>query len=43
MIYTCKECGFKFAEESLAKQCEDYCKKHNACNTELIGKVIKWK
>ena len=43
MISICKECGFKYKEEYLAKKCEDYCKKYNACNTELIGKVIKWK
>jgi len=41
MSYTCKECGFKYSEESLAKQCEDYCKKHNACNSEIIRNAIK--
>lgn len=41
MIYNCKECGFKYKKQELAKECEEYCKKHKACNSEIIRKAIK--
>ena len=38
--YQCKKCGLFYKNESLAKQCEDYCKSHKSCNIEITKYAI---
>jgi len=39
--YQCGECGFFYKDEEWAKKCEDFCKKHNACDVEIIKHAAK--
>jgi len=34
-LYKCKKCGHVYKDRELAKNCEDYCKKHNKCNVKI--------
>ncbi len=40
-IYRCPECGFRYRTEELAKRCEEWCKKHHSCNTEITKYSIE--
>ncbi len=39
--YICEECRFAYSDENIAKQCEDYCKKHKSCSLEITKHAIK--
>lgn len=39
-VYSCEECGMNFSDPKIAKECEDFCKKNKACNTEIIGEAL---
>lgn len=39
-LYQCPECGFGYAEEELAKQCETWCKEHHSCNIEITKHAV---
>lgn len=39
-VYQCEECGLKYAEKEIAEKCEDWCKKTNSCNLEIIANAI---
>lgn len=34
-VYVCEACKMVYAKKELAKKCEDFCKKHHSCNTEI--------
>ena len=34
-VYQCPECGLHYEDEKMAKQCEAFCKEHNACSLEI--------
>ena len=39
--YQCNECKMKYRNKNLADKCEQWCKKHYSCNTEIIKHAIK--
>ena len=39
--FECEECNFSYKDRKIAKECEDYCKKHHACSTEITEHAIK--
>ena len=39
--YQCNICKFNYKTKELAKQCEDYCEKYNACSLEITKHAIK--
>jgi hypothetical protein len=39
--YECKLCNIKYKSKKISKKCEDFCKKHKACNSQLIKHSIK--
>ncbi len=40
-LYECPECGLHYRDEGLAKQCELFCKEHNACSMEITPHAIE--
>lgn len=34
-LYVCEECGYAYPEKAWARRCEEWCKKHHACNLEI--------
>ena len=40
-VYLCEACDMKYRDFLIAEECEEFCKKYNACNTEIITKAIK--
>jgi len=41
MYFECEECKFIYKNKKIARDCEDYCKKHHACDLEITGHSIK--
>lgn len=39
--YHCEECEMVYEDGKKACECEDFCKKHKACNIDLIKYAIK--
>ena len=39
-VYICEECNFAYKEKEFAKKCEEFCKKHHSCNTEVTKHSI---
>ena len=39
--FECEECYFVYKDRKIAKECEDYCKKHHACSTEITKHAIQ--
>ncbi|MGB9577472.1 MAG: hypothetical protein ACPL4N_03185 [Candidatus Norongarragalinales archaeon] len=39
--FVCEECGVAYKEKKWAQRCEDWCKKHDSCNLEVIKHAIK--
>jgi hypothetical protein len=39
--FQCEECMMYYLDLETAKKCEDFCRKHNACNTEIISKAVQ--
>jgi len=37
----CEECNMAFVDRKKACECEEFCKKHKACNIEIIKYAIK--
>lgn len=40
-IFQCPKCGLHYRDEILAKECEAFCKTHNACSLEISMKSIE--
>ena len=40
-LYQCEECGLHYKEEKIARECEEFCKKYNACNIEITNHAIE--
>ncbi len=38
--FICEECRFEYKEKEWAKKCEEWCRKHHACNIELIKHAV---
>ncbi|MEW6062839.1 MAG: hypothetical protein AB1571_00500 [Nanoarchaeota archaeon] len=39
-FYKCKICGNMYKEQNIAKKCGDFCRKNNACSTEIAKYAI---
>lgn len=39
-LYQCEACGFEYKEIQNAQQCENFCKQHNSCSTEIAKHAI---
>jgi len=39
--FMCEACDMHDLTEELAKRCEDFCNKHCACDTSLIGNAVE--
>lgn len=40
VYYQCEICGYYYDTEGLAKQCENWCREHKSCNSEIIKQSI---
>ena len=40
-VYYCSVCGYGYASESLAKECEEYCTTHNSCSLQITARAIR--
>lgn len=38
--FQCKICRLYYHDNKLAKKCEDFCRKNNSCNLEIIKHAI---
>lgn len=41
VVYYCSVCGYGYATEALAKECEDYCTSHSSCSLQITAKAIR--
>ena len=41
-IFICEDCGLKYKKEQLAKKCEEFCKRNNACSLEITKYAINY-
>ena len=41
IVYKCMKCGFLYKDEITAQECEQWCKKHESCNVEIIKQAVK--
>jgi len=41
VYYQCEACLMYYKTHDLAQRCEDFCKKFNACNMEIILHAVK--
>lgn len=39
-LYRCAECGLHYRDRATAQECEDYCREHNACNTDITVQAV---
>lgn len=39
--FVCDACGFHYEDEQNAKDCEEWCKKTNSCNLDIIKHAIE--
>ena len=40
-VYYCSVCGYGYAAEALAKECEEYCTTNNSCSLQITAKAIR--
>jgi len=38
--FKCSVCGFIYEEESIATDCEEWCKAHSSCNVLITEKAV---
>ena len=41
VLYQCPECGLRYQDEEIAKQCEAYCKEYNGCSLEITKHSVE--
>lgn len=41
--YECSECGLHYTDEQVVKECEMFCKEHNACSLEITKHSVEAK
>lgn len=39
-LYRCEVCGLRYEDRELAEDCEQFCREHNACNTDIIQQAV---
>jgi|GEM_PF-3023922 len=40
-VFQCETCGLHYRDETIAQQCESFCKEHNACGIEITKHSIE--
>jgi hypothetical protein len=40
-VHYCSVCGYGYANEAVAKECEEYCTSHNSCSLQITAKAIR--
>jgi len=40
-FYKCGVCGFVYPNKELAQRCEQWCREHKSCNTEIVKFAVK--
>lgn len=40
-LYQCLVCGFHYRQETLAQQCEEWCREHQSCSLEITKQAIE--
>lgn len=40
-IFQCPECELHYHSQEMARQCEEFCKSHNACSVEITRHAIE--
>jgi hypothetical protein len=40
-VYYCSVCGYGYATEKLAKECEEYCTTNNSCSLQITARAIR--
>jgi hypothetical protein len=40
-VYYCSVCGYGYANEALAKECEAYCTTNNSCSLKITANAIR--
>ncbi len=40
--YQCPQCGLNYVDAEVAKQCEAFCREHNACSFEITQNSIEY-
>lgn len=43
ITYECPECGLHYGDEAIMKQCQAFCKEHQACSIEITKNSIEVK
>ncbi len=36
-VFQCKECGFHYADKTMAEKREAWCREHKSCNIEITA------
>ena len=39
--YLCDECNFAYKDKETAAKCENWCREHHSCNTEITKHAVK--
>jgi len=39
-VYLCEMCSFAYPRKEMAKECEDWCRKHQSCNIEITTSAV---
>ncbi len=39
-IYQCEVCGFGYADQVTAKECEDFCTANGSCSLKITRKAV---
>lgn len=39
-LYRCEACGLCYSDRSVAGECEEFCREHNACNPEITALAV---
>jgi len=42
VLYVCEKCGLKYKNKKTAQECEEWCRKHNACNLKIIKRAVEF-
>ena len=40
-IYKCPECGMHYRDKAIAKQCQAFCEKYQACSIEIARYALE--
>ena len=41
IYYVCDECNFAYKNKEIAEKCENWCRKHHSCNTEITKYAVE--